>query len=63
MHHQRRPMTSTTMENITMENITITKATNKKHSTRVTDVDIARPISTSIALFTDQLFDPIDLFW
>jgi len=56
-------MTSTTMENITMENITITKATNKKHSTRVTDVDIARPISTSIALFTDQLFDPIDLFW
>ena len=56
-------MTNTTMESITMENITITKAKNKRHSTRVTDVGIAKPISTSTALFTDQSFDPIDLFW
>ena len=55
-------MTNITMGNITMENIIITKAENKKHSTRVTDVGIAKPINTSTALFTDQSFDPIDLF-
>tara|TARA_B100000925_G_scaffold113809_1_gene84260 strand:- start:401 stop:550 length:150 start_codon:yes stop_codon:yes gene_type:complete len=49
------------MENTTMENIT--NAKNKKRSTRVTSVGIAKPSSTSTALFTGQSFDPIDLFW